>query len=40
LALRQDADLTVTKLMTVQHYGREEDIQHFRDGLLKAGFVD
>jgi adenylate cyclase len=40
LALRQDADLTVTKLMTVQHYGREEDIQHFRDGLLKAGFAD
>jgi adenylate cyclase len=40
LALRQDADLTVTKLMTVQHYGREKDIQHFRDGLLKAGFVD
>ena len=40
LALRQDADLNLDKLMMLQHYGREEDIQHFRDGLLKAGFKE
>lgn len=40
LALSQDADLNIDKLMTLQHYGREEDIQHFRDGLLKAGFKE
>ena len=40
LALRQAADLKLDKLMMLQHYGREEDIQHFRDGLLKAGFKE
>ena len=39
-ALGQDADLNMDKLMTLQHYGRDEDIQHFRDGLLKAGFKE
>ena len=40
LAMRQNSDLTISNLMTLQHYAREEDIQHFRDGLLKAGFTD
>ena len=40
LAMRENADLTINHLMTLQHYAREEDTQHFRDGLLKAGFTD
>ena len=39
-ALGQDPDLNLDKLMTLQHYGRDEDIKHFRDGLLKAGFKE
>ena len=40
LAMQQNRDLTINNLMTLQHYAREEDVQHFRDGLLKAGFPD
>ena len=40
MARRQDAELDISKLMTLQHYVREEDVQHFRDGLHKAGFTD
>lgn len=40
LAMRQNPDLTINNLMTLQHYSREEDIQHFRDGLYKAGFTN
>jgi len=38
--MRENPDLTINSLMTMQHYAREEDMQHFRDGLLKAGFTD
>ena len=40
LAQRQGPDLTFNKLMTLQHYGREENIEHFHAGLLKAGFIE
>ena len=40
LAMQQNRDLTINNLMILQHYAREEDVQHFRDGLLKAGFPD
>jgi len=39
-AIRQDAGINIEKLMALQHYSQDEDKQHFRDGLLKAGFVD
>ena len=39
-ALRQNSDLTIKELMTMQHYGQNEDIEHFRNGLSKAGFPD
>ena len=40
LAMRENPDLTINSLMTMQHYAREEDVQHFCDGLRKAGFTD
>ena len=40
LAMRENTDLTINNLMTLQHYAREEDIQHFRDGLHNAGFTE
>ena len=39
-ALRQNSDLTIKELMTMQHYGQNEDIERFRNGLSKAGFPD
>ena len=39
-ALSQKSNLTIKELMTMQHYGQENDIQHFREGLKKAGFVE
>ena len=37
-ALKQNESLTLSELMTMQHYGQGEDIEHFQEGLLKAGF--
>ena len=39
-AMRQNPDLTINSLMTLHHYAQEEDVQHFGDGLRKAGFTD
>ena len=39
-AMRQNPDLTINSLMSLHHYAREEDVQHFGDGLRKAGFTD
>ncbi len=39
-AKRLDTDLDISKLMTLQHYVQEEDVQHIRAGLHKAGFTD
>jgi adenylate cyclase len=37
LALRRDPDLTVSKLLSTQHYRNEKDLDHYRAALLKAG---
>ena len=37
---RLDTDLDISKLMTLQHYVQEEDVQHLRAGLHKAGLTD
>ena len=39
-AMRQNPDLTINSLMTLHHYAQEKDVQHFGDGLRKAGFTD
>ena len=39
-ALKQDPTLTIKELMAMQHYGQEDDVKHFREGLLKAGFAE
>ena len=39
MAIRQDANLDIRNLLTLQHYAREENVQYIRDGLHKAGFT-
>jgi hypothetical protein len=39
-AKRLDTDLDIPKLMTLQHYVQEEDVQPLRAGFDKAGFTD
>jgi len=39
-AKRLDTDLNIPKLMALQHYVQEEDVQHLRAGFHKAGFTD
>ena len=39
MAIRQDANLDIRNLLTLQHYVREENVQYIRDGLHKAGFT-
>ena len=40
LASDKKADVSVKELMPMQHYSHEGDREHFREGLLKAGFSD
>ncbi len=39
MGIPQDANLDIRNLLTLQHYVREENVQHIRDGLHKVGFA-